>query len=174
MRNLGLLRGILTRFLQKGISLGEDALVLIDPFSSNSALTSVMWLIWGLLVLGLLGRTEGILMLSSKNGLTGFSPTLGGMLLTWRQELLTSLGVYPTIAQFFLRPIPSMVIFFPDPSNFKAFGYRICLFLVLCRKLGVRLGLSKSPLRTSLRKRWIGISIILEIFLARKRESWPV
>ena len=112
-------------------------------------------------------------MLLSKKGLTGFSPTLGGMLLTRRQELLTSLGVYPIIAQFFLRPIPPMAVFFPHPSDFKAFGYRICLFLVLCRKLGVVLGLSKSPLRTSLGKRWIGISIILEIFLAEKRESWP-
>ena len=174
MINLGLLQGILTRFLQKGISLGEDALVLIDPFSSKSALTNVIWLIWGLLVLGLLGRTGGILMLSSKNELTGFLPTLGGMLLTRRQELLTLLGVYPTIAQFFLRPIPPMAVFFPDPSNFKAFDYRICLFPVLFRKLGVGLGLSKSPLRTSLGKRWIGISIILEIFLAGKKESWPV
>ena len=42
MINLGLLRGILTRFLQKGISLREDALVLIDPFSSKSALTNVI------------------------------------------------------------------------------------------------------------------------------------
>lgn len=170
MINLGLLRGILMRCWQKGISLGEDALALIDPSCSKNALTIVIWLIWGLLVLGLPGLIGGKLMILFKKGLTSFSPTLGGMLLTQTQELPTSLGVSPTMAQFYLRPILLMACFLPALLNSKAFGYRIYPFLVLLWKLGGELGLSESPWRISLGKLWIGISIILEISLVGKRE----
>ena len=48
------------RFLWKGINLGEEALALIGPFSSKSALTIDLWLIWDLLGLVSLGQIEGI------------------------------------------------------------------------------------------------------------------
>ena len=79
MINLRLLLGILMRFLWKGINLGEEALALIGPFSSKSALTIDLWLIWDLLGLVSLGQIEGIFVISSKKELTISSPILAGM-----------------------------------------------------------------------------------------------
>ena len=66
------------RFLWKGINLGE-ALALIGSFSSKSASTIDLWLIWDLLGLVSLGQIEGIFVISSKKELTVSSPILAGM-----------------------------------------------------------------------------------------------
>ena len=79
MINLGLLLETLMRFLWKGINLGEGALALIGPFFSKNVLITALWLIRGLLGLGLLEQIEGIFVLSSKKGLTVSLQILAGM-----------------------------------------------------------------------------------------------
>ena len=173
MINLGLLLGILMRFLWKGINLGEESLALIGPFSSKNASTAVLWLIWDLLGLVSLGQIEGIFVISFKKELTVSLPILAGMHYTLMLELLTSLDVCLTnIARYFLRLILPIVCFCLDPLNSKVFGYQMSLFRELSWRLGAGLALSGNLLKIFLENPRFGTRIILGIFLGKRKGSW--
>ena len=174
MINLRLLLGILMRFLWKGINLGEEALALIGPFSSKSALTIDLWLIWDLLGLVSLGPIEGIFVISFKKELTDSLQILAGMHYTLMLELPTSLDVCLIIARCFLRRILPIVCFCLDPLNSKFFGCRMYLFWELSRRLGAGLDLSGNLLKIFLEEPRFGTRIILVIFLGRRKGSWLV